>query len=107
MELNEFKAQNFWLRVIVVTLILGWLMSIAVMNRGVIQERKTLNDSLTYYKKLSQTLPIEVDSLQQANEIMIDQIGKRDMIIEEAKMASPNMMKQILNNTEGLVSYEK
>ena len=40
------------------------------------------------------------------NEFKENQIGLRDMIIEEVKLENPKMMNEILKNTEGF-TYEK
>jgi len=50
MELNKFKSENFWLRAGLTLAIMVWLSSMAVINRGVIEERQKLNDSVTYLK---------------------------------------------------------
>lgn len=105
-ELNKFKAENYWLRGGLVLLVLIYLSSISVINRGIISERQTLTDSLNYFKKIAVSTTNQQDSLQSKIEFLEDQNGKLEMVIEEAKIGSPRMMIGILKNTEGL-SYEK
>jgi hypothetical protein len=48
----------------------------------------------------------QIDSLKEENEFKDNQIGLRDMIIEEVKMENPKMVDEIIKNTEGF-AYEK
>ena len=48
----------------------------------------------------------QIDSLKEEIEFKDNQIGLRDMIIEEVKIKNPLMVDDILKNTEGL-TYEK
>ena len=105
MELNKFKAENFWLRVGLTIVIMGWLSSLAVMNKNVTSV-KTTTDSTAIYKLKCDSLQNRLDSANVMIDFDNDQIGKRDMIIEQAKDASPRMMNELIKNTEGL-SYEK
>ena len=57
MDLNKFKAENFWLRAGLTIVILVWLSSLGVMNRGIITERQTLTDSIS-------RLNVKLDSTQ-------------------------------------------
>jgi hypothetical protein len=57
------------------------------------------------YQELKASASIQIDSLKDENEFKDNQIGLRDMIIEEIKMENPKMVNDILKNTEG-VSYE-
>jgi hypothetical protein len=93
------KEENWWLRLTIVLITLIWLSSLSVMNKEVIIERKVLTDSLSYYKSQN-------DSLKEENGFQNNQIGLRDMIIEEVKTQNPKMIDEILKNTEGF-AYEK
>lgn len=57
------------------------------------------------YQELKLSSSTQIDSLKDENEFKDNQIGLRDMIIEEIKMENPKMVNDILKNTEG-VSYE-
>jgi hypothetical protein len=57
------------------------------------------------YQELKVSSSIQIDSLKEEIEFRDNQIGLRDMIIEEIKMENPKMVNDILKNTEG-VSYE-
>ena len=48
----------------------------------------------------------QIDSLKEEIEFKDNQIGLRDMIIEEVKIKNPLMIDDVLKNTEGL-TYEK
>jgi hypothetical protein len=97
--LTDNKKENWWLRLLLVLFALIALGSASVMNREVITERQILIDSLSYFK-------LQNDSLKEENEFKDNQIGLRDMIIEEIKIENPKMINEILKNTEGL-AYEK
>jgi hypothetical protein len=58
------------------------------------------------YQELKASASIQIDSLKDENEFKENQIGLRDMIIEEIKMENPKMINEILKNTEGF-AYEK
>jgi hypothetical protein len=58
------------------------------------------------YQELKASTSIQIDSLKDENEFKENQIGLRDMIIEEIKMENPKMINEILKNTEGF-AYEK
>ena len=58
------------------------------------------------YQELKVSSSIQIDSLKQECEFKDNQIGLRDMIIEEVKIKNPLMVDDILKNTEGL-TYEK
>ena len=83
MELNKFKSENFWLRAGLTLTIMVWLSSLAVVNRGVIQERQTLTDSLNYYKKLSDSLRNDCDSLYDENFELNHWNGIEELIIDD------------------------
>jgi hypothetical protein len=57
------------------------------------------------YQELKVSSSTQIDSLKEEIEFRDNQIGLRDMIIEEIKMENPKMVNDILKNTEG-VSYE-
>jgi hypothetical protein len=57
------------------------------------------------YQELKASTSIQIDSLKDENEFKDNQIGLRDMIIEEIKMENPKMVNDILKNTEG-IAYE-
>jgi len=83
MELNKLKSENFWLRAGLTLAILVWLSSLSVMNRGVIEERKKLTDSLNYYKKFSDSLQIDRDSLYDENFELNHYNGIQELIIDD------------------------
>jgi hypothetical protein len=58
------------------------------------------------YQELKVSSSKQIDSLKEENEFKENQIGLRDMIIEEVKLENPKMMNEILKNTEGF-TYEK
>ena len=58
------------------------------------------------YQELKVSSSIQIDSLKEENEFKDNQIGLRDMIIEEVKMENPKMVDEIIKNTEGF-TYEK
>jgi len=58
------------------------------------------------YQELKLSSSKQIGSLKEENEFKDNQIGLRDMVIEEIKMENPKMVNEILKNTEG-VSYEK
>jgi hypothetical protein len=58
------------------------------------------------YQELKESSSIQIDSLKEEIEFRDNQIGLRDMIIEEIKMENPKMINEILKNTEGF-AYEK
>jgi len=58
------------------------------------------------YQELKLLSSKQIGSLKEENEFKDNQIGLRDMVIEEIKMENPKMVNEILKNTEG-VSYEK
>ena len=57
------------------------------------------------YQELKISLSKQIDSLQEENQFKDNQIGLRDMIIEEIKIENPKMIDNVLKNTEGL-SYQ-
>ena len=57
------------------------------------------------YQELKSSSSIHIDSLKEEIEFRDNQIGLRDMIIEEIKMENPKMVNDILKNTEG-IAYE-
>jgi len=57
------------------------------------------------YQELKISLSKQIDSLQEENQFKDNQIGLRDMIIEEIKIENPKMIVNVLKNTEGL-SYQ-
>jgi hypothetical protein len=83
MEENISKAQNFWLRLGLTVMILVYLTSLSVMNRGIISERKTLTDSLTYYKKVSDSLRNDNDSLFDENFELNRWNGIEELILDD------------------------
>ena len=58
------------------------------------------------YQELKLSSSIQIDSLKEEIEFKDNQIGLRDMIIEEVKIKNPLMVNDVLKNTEGL-TYEK
>jgi hypothetical protein len=58
------------------------------------------------YQELKVSSSIQIDSLKEENEFKDNQIGLRDMIIEEVKMENPKIVDEIIKNTEGF-AYEK
>lgn len=58
------------------------------------------------YQELKLSSSIQIGSLKEENEFKDNQIGLRDLVIEEIKMENPKMVNEILKNIEG-VSYEK
>lgn len=58
------------------------------------------------YQELTVSSSKQIDSLKEEMEFKDNQIGLRDMIIEEVKIKSPLMIDDVLKNTEGL-TYEK
>ena len=58
------------------------------------------------YQELTVSSSKQIDSLKEEIEFKDNQIGLRDMIIEEVKIKNPLMIDDILKNTEGL-TYEK
>jgi hypothetical protein len=58
------------------------------------------------YQELKVSSSIQIDSLKEEIEFKDNQIGLRDMIIEEVKIKNPLMIDDVLKNTEGL-TYEK
>ena len=58
------------------------------------------------YQELKVSSSKQIDSLKEEIEFKDNQIGLRDMIIEEVKIKNPLMIDDILKNTEGL-TYEK
>jgi hypothetical protein len=58
------------------------------------------------YQELIVSTSKQIDSLKEEIEFKDNQIGLRDMIIEEVKIKNPLMVDDILKNTEGL-TYEK
>ena len=58
------------------------------------------------YQELKVSTSKQIDSLKEDIEFKDNQIGLRDMIIEELKIKNPLMVNDVLKNTEGL-TYEK
>lgn len=58
------------------------------------------------YQELIVSSSKQIDSLKEEIEFKDNQIGLRDMIIEEVKIKNPLMIDDALKNTEGL-TYEK
>ena len=58
------------------------------------------------YQELIVSSSKQIDSLKEEIEFKDNQIGLRDMIIEEVKIKNPLMVNDVLKNTEGL-TYEK
>lgn len=83
--LTDNKKENWWLRLSLVLFVLIALGSALVMNREVITERQKLIDSISYFK-------LQNDSFKEENEFKDNQIGLRDMIIEEIKIENPKMI---------------
>lgn len=102
MELNKFKAENFWLRLGLTLMILVYLGSISIVNRQVYQNTKI--DSTSYYKlktdtltKIKDSLSYTVDSLN--NEVFIRQtiIGRYEMGLDFLKERRPNEHNLVMN----------
>jgi len=89
MDLNKFKAENFWLRAGLTIMIMIWLTSLAVINRGVITERKTLSDSLNYYKKINDSLQDDRDSLYNENFELNHANGLQELMIYNLSQDNP------------------
>lgn len=77
------KEENWWLRAGLTLTILVWLSSLSVINRGVITERQILTDSLNYYKKLSDSLRVDYDSLYEENFELNHWNGIEELIIDD------------------------
>jgi hypothetical protein len=58
------------------------------------------------YQELIVSSLKQIDSLKEEIDFKDNQIGLRDMIIEEVKIKNPLMIDDVLKNTEGL-TYEK
>ena len=58
------------------------------------------------YQELKVSSSTQIDSLKEEIEFRDNQIGLRDMIIEEIKMENPKTINEILKDTEGF-AYEK
>lgn len=58
------------------------------------------------YQELIVSSSKQIDSLKEEIEFKDNQIGLRDMIIEEVKIKNPLMIDNVLKNTEGF-TYEK
>ena len=58
------------------------------------------------YQEIKVSSSKQIDSQKEEMEFKENQIGLRDMIIEEVKIKNPLMIDDILKNTEGL-TYEK
>ena len=58
------------------------------------------------YQELIVSSSKQIDSLKEEIEFKDNQIGLRDMIIEEVKIKNSLMVNDVLKNTEGL-TYEK
>jgi hypothetical protein len=58
------------------------------------------------YQELKVSSSIQIDSLKEEIEFRDNQIGLRDMMIEEVKIKNPKMIDEILKNIEGF-AYEK
>ena len=58
------------------------------------------------YRELKSSVSIQIDSLKEEIEFRDNQIGLRDVIIEEIKMENPKTIHKILKDTEGF-AYEK
>jgi hypothetical protein len=66
-----------------------WLTSLAVINRGVITERKTLSDSLNYYKKINDSLQDDRDSLYNENFELNHANGLQELMIYNLSQDNP------------------
>jgi cell division protein FtsB len=90
MDLNKYKSENFWLRAGFTTMIVVWLSTLAVMNRGIIQERKTLTDSAAYYKNKYLELDKQIDSLQTEKFSVESENGRYELGLDFLKERNPN-----------------
>ena len=90
MDLNKFKSENFWLRAGLTLTILVWLSSLAIVNRGIIDERKTLTDSTTYYKNKYLELDNKIDSLQTEKFSVEAENGRYELGLDFLKERNPN-----------------
>lgn len=97
MDLNKFKAENFWLRAGLTIMIMIWLTSLAVINRGVITERKSLMDSTAFFKAKCDTLLNANDSLYQElfNEKAIN--GRYELSLDFLKRVNEKGYQQFQN----------
>lgn len=106
MELPK-KNENWWLRLTIVLVILLSLSTLTYYSKRVtLLTAKSTSDSTAFYKMKCDSLSIKNDSLVEMNGFYENQIGLRDMVIEQAKQASPRMMEELLKNTGGL-AYEE
>jgi len=92
------KDENWWLRLSLVLFTLITLASASVMNRRVITERQNLMDSLNYYKKLSDSIRIDYDSVYDENFQLNHWNGIEELIIDDLSNKYPkykNLSKDI------------
>lgn len=99
MEENIVKSQNFWLKAALTLMILIYLASLSVVNRGVIIERKSLTDSLNYYKQLSDSIISERDSLLDENFELNHDNGIQELMLYNLSQENPKY-KNIDNDLE-------
>jgi len=90
MDLNKFKAENFWLRAGLTSMILIYLGSISIINRGIIAERKSLIDSTAYYKNKYLELDNKIDSLQTEKFSVEVENGRYELGLDFLKERNPN-----------------
>jgi len=83
------KEENWWLRLSTVLITLIWLSSLSVMNRGIIEERKQLKDSISYYKLKLDTIQIQHDSLYDENFELNHANGIQDLMIYNLSHENP------------------
>ena len=101
------KNENWWLRFTIVFITVMSLATLSYYNRQIMEVKTNSKvDSLSHLKVKYDSLMTINDSLKYENNFMLDQIGKRDLLIDQAKMASPRMMNELFKNIEGIASYE-
>lgn len=83
------KDENWWLRFSLVSFSLITLASASVINRSVTTERQQLNDSLNYYKKLSDSVLNDRDSLLDENFELNHYNGLQELMLYNLSQENP------------------
>lgn len=102
MELNKLKAENLWIRIALVILILLYLGTMSIVNRKMGEITKL--DSTSFYKLKYDTLLIENNILQSKNdsiysELFIQQTinGRNELALDFLKRVNPKGEQQYQN----------
>jgi len=82
------KEENWWLRLTIVFITMMSLGSLSIVNRGIIEERKTLTDSLSYFKLKLNTIQIQYDSLYDEHFESSHDNGIMELMIDELSSTS-------------------